>query len=673
MSWRQKEGAVPVVPADDLPGAQETDEATRLRARVAELEAALAAPEETHTLEVLGTPLAWDPSLGTMRMGHQPAVMMWIHTTAAAVHSGVLATVGSGRYALALRGAGRELSRWEQQLLQGHPDPAEALRLWARSQAVSGMGRCELEALDPAARTARFRVQNPWEGQIWKGMGKDWPSSFQAGKLDGVCSFLFGTPCRAEQTTFLSRGDAWDTFQVGPSEVTPEDEMDQLLESNELTGADMAVALQRLLQEAQERARVQEALKQMGRDLEARVEERTRELAGTNERLSREVQERRRAEELFRLVAETIPQAVIVAALPGWKVLYLNPACQGILGYSVEELGPGEEAMPRLQPDARAARLSLRRMRHFVSQIKGQMSGELRLRTARRQDRDVEYRLTRLGPERVLCVMEDVTERKKHEMDRERLAEQAGRARKMEALGLLAGGVAHDLNNILAGLVAYPDTVLEGLEPDDPLRAPITLIQQAGLRAAAVVEDLMTIARGVAVPRRRCSLNDVVADYLASRDFEELRQFRPELEVETRLSPALLPVRAARAHLARSLANLVFHTAQTIPGAGRVRILTESRYVEAPLPGYDDVAAGQYAVLSLEDDGPGTAPEDLARLFEPFFIKKVIGHCGTGLEMAVVWNTVQDHQGYIQVDSQPGRSRMDLFFPALALEDPGPA
>ena len=114
--------------------------------------------------------------------------------------------------------------------------------------------------------------------------------------------------------------------------------------------------------------------------------------------------------------------------------------------------------------------------------------------------------------------------------------------------------------------------------------------------------------------------------------------------------------------------NLVRNASEAIEGGGTVTISTTSRYLDEPLKGYEDVRTGEYAVVGVSDDGSGISPEDLERIFEPFYTKKVMGRSGTGLGLAVVWNTVQDHDGYINVESSEKGTAFELHFPVTREE-----
>jgi signal transduction histidine kinase/ActR/RegA family two-component response regulator len=233
------------------------------------------------------------------------------------------------------------------------------------------------------------------------------------------------------------------------------------------------------------------------------------------------------------------------------------------------------------------------------------------------------------------------------------LEEQLARSQKMEALGLLAGGVAHDLNNVLSGVVSYPDLILKDISADHPCRNMVEGIKKSGYKAAAIVQDLLTLARrGVLNTSIVDMNNDVIKDYLNSPEFEKLKTFHPSVVIETRLDVHLMNIRGSIVHLRKAFMNLVSNAAEAQPDGGRIIISTKNAYVDLPISGYDQVNEGDYVVMGVEDKGTGIATEDLNRIFEPFFTKKVMGRSGTGLGMAVVWGTVQDHNGYINIKSR---------------------
>ncbi len=262
-------------------------------------------------------------------------------------------------------------------------------------------------------------------------------------------------------------------------------------------------------------------------------------------------------------------------------------------------------------------------------------------------------------------LQQEINERKRADEEKRELEERLARSQKMEALGLLAGGVAHDLNNVLSGIVTYPEILLADLSADNPVREPLQVIHDSGRKAAAIVQDLLTLARrGVTTPKI-VNLNPIIQDYLGSPELKKLRFYHPDVEIEARHAPDLLNIRGSSVHLRKAVMNLVSNAAEAQPDGGRIVITTENRYIDQPLQGYEEVQEGDYVVLTVEDYGVGITSDEMDRIFEPFYTKKVMGRSGTGLGMTVVWGTVQDHQGYINVRSTEGEGTVfDLYFPA---------
>jgi len=263
----------------------------------------------------------------------------------------------------------------------------------------------------------------------------------------------------------------------------------------------------------------------------------------------------------------------------------------------------------------------------------------------------------------------DITDRRRAEEERARLQNKLQQAQKMEAIGTLAGGVAHDLNNILSGIVSYPELILLELPEDSPLRDSIKIIQQSGKKAAAIVQDLLTLARRGVSTNEIVNLNDVISEYLISPEFNKLRAFHPLVEIETSFDSSLLNIMGSPVHLSKTVMNLISNASEATVEGGTIRLSTENGYIDQPIIGYDDVVEGEYVILTVTDPGVGIASEEINRIFEPFYTKKVMGRSGTGLGMTVVWGTVKDHKGYIHVDSELEKGTIfKLYFPITKRE-----
>ena len=264
----------------------------------------------------------------------------------------------------------------------------------------------------------------------------------------------------------------------------------------------------------------------------------------------------------------------------------------------------------------------------------------------------------------ILCIGNDITELKRASLEKEELQIQLQRAQKMEAIGTLAGGVAHDLNNILSGIVSYPELLLMDLKEDSPLRKPILTIQKSGEKAAAIVQDLLTLARRGVETTEVVNLNSIVSEYLHSPEHARLELNHPKAKIETNLDQNLLNILGSPVHLSKTVMNLVSNAAEAMLDGGKIVITTENRHMDKNKLGFDEIDRGDYATLIIEDTGIGISPEAMERIFEPFYTKKTMGKSGTGLGMAVVWGAVKDHRGYIDIRSTEDKgTEITLYFP----------
>ncbi len=400
------------------------------------------------------------------------------------------------------------------------------------------------------------------------------------------------------------------------------------------------------------------ALRKDGSTFPAEIQARMTSLKGVDVRITalRDISESKRAEEAlkenedkYRTLFEMESDALAVIEINTGKMLEVNKSFLELYGYSREEVlrmrNTDFSAEPNETRKATQTRDTYIPVRYHKKKDGTVFPTEISASLFNYKGRDVH-----------IAAIRDITER-------QRLEAQIQRSQKMESLGLLAGGVAHDLNNILSGIVSYPELILMDLPSDSNLRKPIETMQEAGNRAAAIVEDLLTIARGVAISKEILNINGLVNDYLKSPEFHKLIQFHPSVTVHTDLDANLLNIKGSHSHIRKVIMNLVSNASEAIQSSGTVSLSTRNIYIDKPLKGYEDVNIDEYAVLSVTDDGAGIPANEIERIFEPFYTKKTMGRSGTGLGLAVVWNVIQDHEGYIDVRSDDNCTTFRLFFP----------
>jgi two-component system cell cycle sensor histidine kinase/response regulator CckA len=384
-----------------------------------------------------------------------------------------------------------------------------------------------------------------------------------------------------------------------------------------------------------------------------------------------------KSEEKFRFITERMSD-VIWTLDSHFMVQYVSPSVSKALGYTPEERIK-QSIVERITPESLANVQEVLRRELRIDRESG-------LDPDRTVTLELEY-YHKDGPkvwhESVISAIRDnggniigyhgasrdITERKKIEKERQRLEERLRRAEKMEALGSLAGGVAHDLNNVLGVIVGYSELLREKIPAEDNLKRYVQNILNSSQRAAAIIQDLLTLARrGVAVSEV-VNLNAVIYDYIKSPEFERLKAYHPYVTIETDVEKALLHIKGSPVHLEKTLMNLVSNAVEAISDRGSVMIRTENRYLDKPIRGYDDVREGDYVVLTVSDTGKGISAVEIEKIFEPFYTKKVMGRSGTGLGLTVVWGTVKDHDGYIDVHSEDGNgSIFTIYFPATREE-----
>ena len=383
------------------------------------------------------------------------------------------------------------------------------------------------------------------------------------------------------------------------------------------------------------------------------------------------------SEKRYRLMADNMAD-VIWTMDSNFNFTYVSPSVTKMRGVTVKE-ALSEKLADYLTPASlQAALRAIEQENEWMQKKPGDIDRKLTIEleyyrkdgTTFWAENEITYLLgENQEPVGIVGVTRDITERKVAEEERQRLEERLSRAEKMESLGRLAGGVAHDLNNVLGVLVGYSELLLMDIPGDDPLRKHVSNILQSSQRGAAIIQDLLTLARrGVAVSTV-VNLNHIVSEYFETPEFEKLKESHSGIIFNFDPAIDLLNIRGSSVHLGKTVMNLVSNAAEAITNQGEVMVRTENRYLDKPIQGYDTMEEGEYVVLTVSDNGNGIPVKDIGRIFEPFYTKKVMGRSGTGLGLAVVWGTVKDHGGFIDVQSREGEgSTFTLYFPVIRQE-----
>jgi PAS domain S-box-containing protein len=267
---------------------------------------------------------------------------------------------------------------------------------------------------------------------------------------------------------------------------------------------------------------------------------------------------------------------------------------------------------------------------------------------------DAEVFLRKIAMKRkdvILATVRDITERKRVEKERAILQDQLIQAQKMESVGRLAGGVAHDYNNMLSIIVGYSELALEKLTPIDPLYEDIHEIYDAAVRSTDITRQLLAFARKQEIAPVALDLNESIEDMLMM-----LRRLIGE-DIDLAWLPeiGLWPVKLDPSQFDQILVNLCVNARDAINGVGRITIETDMVFFDAAYcvnhPGY---VPGEYVLLAVSDDGCGMDHDTVDKIFEPFFTTKDTGK-GTGLGLATVYGIIKQNNGFISVYSEPGR------------------
>ena len=369
----------------------------------------------------------------------------------------------------------------------------------------------------------------------------------------------------------------------------------------------------------------------------------------------------RESEERFRALIENAHDVIYVIDETG-TLTYAAPSVIPVMGYDPEDV-IGRSAMEFIHPEDLpivGPRLQNRLREPGVGEYI-----EFRLRHADGSWRDVEVVATNPGPDSpitgAVANIRDVTDRKK-------LEEHLRQSTKLESLGTLAGGVAHDFNNILTGILGYSDMLLTDGAVGADATADLRSVRSLAERAAGLTRQLLMFSRQQAMERVSLDVNGLVEDLARM-----LRRIIGEdMEAKLDLASDLEAVRADPSHVEQILMNLAVNARDAMPRGGTLTIETANVELdEAYAETHPDVVPGRYVMVSVSDTGSGMDAATIARAFEPFFTTKEVGQ-GTGLGLAMVYGIVRQHEGGIELESEPGRGTTFRIYLPAAGEQAGP-
>lgn len=381
------------------------------------------------------------------------------------------------------------------------------------------------------------------------------------------------------------------------------------------------------------------------------------------DRLGKRESALRENEQELRLLIENAPDAIFIHVRGCF--VYLNEKAVRLFGAETAGDLLGRPIVERFHPDYREA---MEKRHSLLNEVKSVSPMEEKYVQMNGAIIDVETSavpITYESKDASLEFARDVSERKRAEQERQELQERLQRSEKMETVGQLAGGVAHDLNNVLGVSMLYSELLQESIPVGHPLRKSVEGIFSSSQKAAAIIEDLLTLARRSVVVPEVLNINNVISNFFQTPVFEKIKRFNTLVTFRVELDRELPNIEGSHTHIEKTVMNLLSNAADAISGRGEVTIKTESRYLDRPISGYDTVMEGDYVVLTVSDTGEGIPAEHMEKIFEPFYTKKNMGRGGTGLGLAIVWGTVKDHKGYIDLQSVEGEgTTFKLYFPA---------
>lgn len=613
-------------------------------AHIQALEGRLSEPSSKQaTIDVSGITLAWNAEQGTCSFAGLPVAMMWVDTTLTGLMAGVKSMVGTKRFQLALQSEGRKSVDEDWKVINGYADFSEGFAAIALIAAVAGWGRWELLSCDAAGQTCRFRVSDSWESRYQKTLGECWGSDMLAGKLAGYCTELFGTNCWADQTGFEAKGDTYDSFTVTPSTRSLESEIENLLQTNEATRADMAVALQTLRHEIDERTKIENELREMQNVLELRVQQRTEELSHSNDLLQQEITEHKQDNAALQSVLLAAP--VAIGLLHNRVFTWISERMVEMTGYTKDEL-LGQSARMLYASDAEFERVGVVKYGQLTSHNAGAVDTIWHCK-----DGTTLHIHLRSSPVNPADFSEGVTFTALDISDRNRMEQQLRTTQKLDSIGILAGGIAHDFNNYLLSILGNISLAKMGLDEHSPILALLVQSEKASLLAKGLTQQLLTFSKGGQPVTEIIPLDGLI------QDCTSFALSGSNVTADFKIADKLPNTKADREQIGQVLQNIVTNASQAMPDGGVVTVTLTAETIDkqalVPLP------PDTYLRLAISDQGPGIDEALIDQIFDPYFTTK---QGGTGLGLAICYSIIHRHGGHITVDSKPGEGTTFLVY-----------
>jgi PAS domain S-box-containing protein len=370
-------------------------------------------------------------------------------------------------------------------------------------------------------------------------------------------------------------------------------------------------------------------------------------------------------EELESSILSAIPHAVI--GLQARSIIFANDSVKAVFGWTSREL-IGKNTRILYRSDEEYEEIGKR----FYPALEKQRFHREVFDCRRKDGKDIVCMVSsaRIGSDltdkKIVVIYEDITERKRTELEKGHLEAQLRQAQKMEAIGQLAGGVAHDFNNILTAVIGYGNLLKAKMAQDDPLRTYVEHILASSGKAVNLTQSLLAFGRKQIIELKPCKISTLI------KNVEKLlaRLLTEDIELLTFISPSDPTILADPTQIDQILINLATNARDAMPNGGHLKIevkLAEINRAFVESYGYGEI--GRYALISVSDTGLGMDTTTREKIFDPFFTTKEVGK-GTGLGLSIVYGIVKQHNGYINVESEPGRgTSFHIYLPIVKMKE----